>query len=777
VASESFWLSKLPDWLAKAWGWFRDVWALIRVSRFAVLGVIILAVFMLVTPQGREILLSIADDEATRPHSPLFVLLITTFFAVNVWTWARLMVSYRYLPPARGVIDQNRLVRTFERLRNAGKEPSAAFVEKRKALPKINEPVVSDQEMTEWMVRLPRILGVLVYLITAGSLFIAYVRFGPSLGSENSLELLFWSLVIAAAGILFYLVVRYRRDAIEWIIVRYLRPERRATTPSLTESVRDMLADSIAVMSQNDVRERWQWCAWSDLSRNTKWYLLALTGLLVAACVWGIVDPGSFGRSFGSAGTVFLGLAFWMCAGTWVLFWLDHRRFPVITVAFVWALVLNVFGDNHALRVVEVEAESKGTSPSLQRSPVADAAGAWRRHVPASADGAVLRPVIAATAGGGIRAGYWTATVLAKLDDEVPGFRDNLFAISGVSGGGLGAAAYLAARGGEGCENAGGRVAIGEATLGMLSDDFLAPTLGGLFYRDFVARLLPVWFIPDRADALERSWSHSWTTTCPASDGTFDKPFLGLWSGEGFRPALLVNGTMVHTGRRIITSNLTVRPDVFREAHDFYDYFDRGDVPLSTAVHNGARFTYVSPAGKLSAEVVREGKTRRVVTGQIIDGGYFENFGADTAAELLVALMSALRPQQEQHVEIRPIVIQISSEPGLEAVAEYDGSDGGPASTARHSGTFVPVIGFMKTRGARGVNAMKRLHRMTVEVYKGTFAHFRLCKFEDLEEPPLGWVLSQAARSTIAKHFDLTCQKPVEHSNVGELKRVRRALD
>src|SRR6516164_1244672 len=55
--------------------------------------------------------------------------------------------------------------------------------------------------------------------------------------------------------------------------------------------------------------------------------------------------------------------------------------------------------------------------------------------------------VIVATAGGGIRAAYWTASVLEKMKRDLGpnGLRPYLFAISGVSGGSVGATAFDAA--------------------------------------------------------------------------------------------------------------------------------------------------------------------------------------------------------------------------------------------------------------------------------------------------------------------------------------------
>ncbi len=54
------------------------------------------------------------------------------------------------------------------------------------------------------------------------------------------------------------------------------------------------------------------------------------------------------------------------------------------------------------------------------------------------------------------------------------------------------------------------------------------------------------------------------------------------------------------------------------------------DVRASTAAHNSARFSYVSPAGDLGNG-----------NGSVIDGGYFENYGALSALELARAAKAA----------------------------------------------------------------------------------------------------------------------------------------
>ena len=99
-----------------------------------------------------------------------------------------------------------------------------------------------------------------------------------------------------------------------------------------------------------------------------------------------------------------------------------------------------------------------------------------------------------ATAGGGIRAAYWTATVLEKLAGDFEnegGVRPYLFAISGVSGGSVGVAAFDAAlvqRDESQCKS-------GDATCPLstkfLTADFLAPALASLVFVDTPSSFLP----------------------------------------------------------------------------------------------------------------------------------------------------------------------------------------------------------------------------------------------------------------------------------------------
>src|SRR5262249_47331566 len=148
-------------------------------------------------------------------------------------------------------------------------------------------------------------------------------------------------------------------------------------------------------------------------------------------------------------------------------------------------------------------------------------------------------------------------------------------------------------------------------------------------------------------------------------------PFLMLRpTKENWFPLLLLNGTSVETGRRIVTTLLLPTyasksgcPTAhrmesmsecllltqtiffhdllaeafpppgfwarFRRATNLDHLLDRGldDIRLSTAAHNSARFPVISPPGAVrNSPVNRPKDEKNQVIDRIVDGGYFENY-------------------------------------------------------------------------------------------------------------------------------------------------------
>ncbi|MBK9410958.1 MAG: hypothetical protein IPN47_23500 [Gemmatimonadetes bacterium] len=201
-------------------------------------------------------------------------------------------------------------------------------------------------------------------------------------------------------------------------------------------------------------------------------------------------------------------------------------RTPWLTlVLLTWgvASVLNTEGIYHDARL----RSELGPSTLRHRSP-ADAFDAWlasqRSECTAGAPGEIPMVLVAAP-GGGIRAAYWTAAVLDSLfggsTDECTLRR--LFAISGVSGGSVGAATWLVARAAE---------RSGTAAVERLAGDrALASTAAGLLLRDVYQPFTGIstaW--SDRAALLEDGWV---AASQPYLSSSAESGIGGRWSQLG----------------------------------------------------------------------------------------------------------------------------------------------------------------------------------------------------------------------------------------------------
>jgi hypothetical protein len=330
--------------------------------------------------------------------------------------------------------------------------------------------------------------------------------------------------------------------------------------------------------------------------------------------------------------------------------------------------------------------------------------------------------VVVATAGGGIRAAYWTARVLEKLKKDLGpnGLRPYLFAISGVSGGSVGATAFdaaLAHSDESGCGD------TCPPATDFLTEDFLAPTLASGIFKDLPASFLPDFWQDDRGAALEQGFEH-------ASRGQLTRPFLSLFPYAGkssqapWRPILLLNATHEESGKRIITSHVLVERNVFIDALDALHVLDR-DVRASTAAHNSARFSYISPAGNLGRRKKPTEDSKGWPTnweslntawhawlaewnGSVIDGGYFENYGALSALELARHAKATLDKEKAQ---VKLVVLMISSDPDLARahplvrIEQPDGLTCVVSSTEREPGTSPQSPNYLSVDPGQVANA------------------------------------------------------------------------
>jgi hypothetical protein len=389
--------------------------------------------------------------------------------------------------------------------------------------------------------------------------------------------------------------------------------------------------------------------------------------------------------------------------------------------------------------------------------------------------------VLVAAAGGGLRAGYWTAIALAAAQDRDTAFARHVFAISSVSGGSLGAALFTAlvrdaarATAPLPCARDAARGAAAAPYAAcvrrFMADDFLSPVLAKTVAPDLAQRFLPFPLVSfDRSTGLEQSWEHSYRRATRRE--TFAAGVLALAADTVARltiPALLLNSTHVESGKRYVASPY-ILDGMMHDGRDVLAVLDAdeprvpgADVPLSTAVHNSARFTYVSPAGHLDR---RDG----VELGRVVDGGYFENSGLVTLGEVrdLVRRRSERRAAGEP--ALRPVVLYLCNHPVNCRLDKRPDTARRTRSTPSNE-LLAPIRALLGTRDARGSLAPARLRAelgpdfLELDVCDSLTTSRRAAgapapadttradtaRIERTRDrvvsPPLGWLLSKLAR-------------------------------
>ncbi|HEY6518184.1 MAG TPA: hypothetical protein VIZ19_02300 [Roseiarcus sp.] len=374
-------------------------------------------------------------------------------------------------------------------------------------------------------------------------------------------------------------------------------------------------------------------------------------GAMVVAILW----PAGIGVALGGPAIVFFGLGFIIPLITIACQLGTSLRIPVTGALLLWAVLLGMFFDNHQVGRRALIAETGGATA---RPTLAGAFKLWAGQQPIGPNGKKTM-VLVAVQGGASRAGYWTAVALAQLqtaaakltgtDGRPVDFGAHVFAISSVSGGSVGAVGYAAM-----LKTAppnlrtprtkGDAETLTSDLLGFAGRDALGPALTGTLFSDLLYRFLPAPFLPDRSETLERAWEEAWdapdasTGVAPRTAGTIRAPFLALApkDDEPWRPLLIIQGASESGGRRMLTSAVKFTCDEV-DADDFLQGIGH-DVAASTAILNGARFPWVSPGGTFTHQpcYAKEGDPKS--NDHVLDGGYFDNAGAETLREMTRAI-------------------------------------------------------------------------------------------------------------------------------------------
>ncbi len=272
-------------------------------------------------------------------------------------------------------------------------------------------------------------------------------------------------------------------------------------------------------------------------------------------------------------------------AFAWVFRRLGYGRVPLLTLLIVWQILAGMVARSvHESRSYTVRERTDGdavaqrsieeiwcrwlTVNGLPADPdFAGAAGDTCGVVGSSVRGRIPL-VFVSSAGGGIRAAYWTMLVMNFLTREPADRprvdRKTIFAMSGVSGGSVGMLAWAALAKEFPAAYPAAFPTNTDVSAKTLGDDYLAPAIAAFLFHKLPARFLPLPVFQDEATMLETAWEKSWWDEglcgVDRQGCGMAGSFAGLWEpwddAERYIPLVIANGAEAQRGKRIHTSVL-----------------------------------------------------------------------------------------------------------------------------------------------------------------------------------------------------------------------------
>jgi len=237
--------------------------------------------------------------------------------------------------------------------------------------------------------------------------------------------------------------------------------------------------------------------------------------------------------------------------------------------------------------------------------------------------------------GGASRAGYWVASVMAKMNEETHGeFNKHLFCMSGASGGSVGNATYFNLLRAKQTSDTVTHDLIDVQQY--LKTDFLTFTIARMLGPDVFRHIFPFQFVDDRGAALARVLEEGPDPKCLLYDsmGTKFSRLITQKKQPYSLPILCINTTRMQDGLPAVISNIDFSDPRFNQRLDFLDLLDeKKDIKLSTAVVLGASFPYVSPAGRIDSAGIKD------KANYFVDGAYFDNSGSGVVNEMINILL------------------------------------------------------------------------------------------------------------------------------------------
>jgi len=465
----------------------------------------------------------------------------------------------------------------------------------------------------------------------------------------------------------------------------------------------------------------------ASITKKVLWAAF-IASAIVFLLVW--FFPISTGQKLGTPALLTLALAIWVVFGGVVLTIVPKAyRLPALGLLPLLTAGCNALFDT-PITISTARSATEAAPPA--RKAVAESFEDWMKSDDRPKDGPIY---LVAAAGGGIRAAFLTASYLAAADDLSDGtFGKRVFVISGISGGSLGAATYALTGDGQArkhCDEGDRQPEpIGprqRAILCTLGNDYLSPTVATFLFPDLFRAFWVPGFVhrghwQDRGRTLEQAWTDSLgdDRLKKAFESRFlDYPASAADLSTAAKVHLILNATRVQSGHRVYASTFTWHA---LNAQDLFDpEFDTAQTSLVGAVHNSARFTYVSPAGAYFTR-------KQEFAGQVADGGYFDNSGVLPLIEVLDEL--GVQDADKAGLRERLRVIIITNDGSEKRICETHA----PQGDASQVQVTAPIATFFASRSARAELSKKQMRRVLARLYG--VAEEALCTGEG-PKPPL----------------------------------------
>lgn len=454
-----------------------------------------------------------------------------------------------------------------------------------------------------------------------------------------------------------------------------------------------------------------------------------LVGLLSLPVEWEIA------RRLRPTAIIIFGISLYTFWGSLVVYFNDYRYRPLVLMVGVYLVVVTAFNDNTAIRQT-----TQAGVPSISQRPTVEAHFARWIAARRQEEGDTIPLVLVAAEGGGIRALNWTAETLIRLDSIIPGFSRHVYALSGVSGGGVGTVFYTAFLRDVAEANRTGRF---EQFRHVIRDDYLSAVSAALLFPESVQRILPV-PLPalERAKWLEDSWADSYHDNLNLA--TMDSSLTKLYqtpTGYNYNlPSLLLNGTLAESGQKTITSNLQLDPRYFRNVVSTLDVVGT-DIPLKTAASLCSRFPIVTNGGLIQKDTV-VGKSRQRFGGHVVDGGYFDNSGVETCIQLLNNLVPSIRQfDTTQRVTIIPYILFIQNSNGIGQL---------PRKRSVLQEVQIPLLAFFNAWD-NGSTTRDNMFNSFMDRFANPKTNYLTLRLAYNDKYPLGWFLSDSVARSLSQ--------------------------